>query len=286
MDKFYIITNGQKDTGMQVTRQVAAYLEERGCYCGVQKLSGGRMEGLYRYTDPGRIPADTQCIIVLGGDGTLLQAARDVVHTGIPLFGINMGTLGYLAEVDRQGIQPALDKLLQDEYEVEERMMLQGTVCHGGRVVGRGIALNDIVIGREGPLHVICLRNYVNGEYLNMYNADGMILATPTGSTGYSLSAGGPIVAPEACMTVITPLAPHTLNSRSIILPARDVITVEIGESRREERETALATFDGDTQISMVTGDRIVVEKAQVSTRIIKLSNLSFVEVVRRKMNA
>ncbi len=286
MDKFYIITNGQKDTGMQVTRQVAAYLEERGCYCGVQKLSGGRMEGLYRYTDPGRIPADTQCIIVLGGDGTLLQAARDVVHTGIPLFGINMGTLGYLAEVDRQGIQPALDKLLQDDYEVEERMMLEGTVCHEGRVIGRGIALNDIVIGREGPLHVICLHNYVNGEYLNMYNADGMILATPTGSTGYSLSAGGPIVAPEACMTVITPLAPHTLNSRSIILPARDVITVEIGESRREERETALATFDGDTQISMVTGDRIVVGKAQVSTRIIKLSNLSFVEVVRRKMNA
>lgn len=286
MDKFYIITNGQKDTGMQVTRQVAAYLEEHGCYCGVQKLSGGRMEGLYRYTDPGRIPADTQCIIVLGGDGTLLQAARDVVHTGIPLFGINMGTLGYLAEVDRQGIQPALDKLLQDDYEVEERMMLQGTVCHEGRVVGRGIALNDIVIGREGPLRVICLRNYVNGEYLNMYNADGMILATPTGSTGYSLSAGGPIVAPEACMTVITPLAPHTLNSRSIILPARDVITVEIGESRREERETALATFDGDTQISMVTGDQIVVGKAQMSTRIIKLSNLSFVEVVRRKMNA
>ncbi len=164
--------------------------------------------------------------------------------------------------------------------------MLEGTVCHEGRVIGRGIALNDIVIGREGPLPVICLRNYVNGEYLNMYNADGMILATPTGSTGYSLSAGGPIVAPEACMTVITPLAPHTLNSRSIILPARDVITVEIGESRREERETALATFDGDTQISMVTGDRIVVGKAQVSTRIIKLSNLSFVEVVRRKMNA
>lgn len=285
MDRFYIITNGQKDTGMQVTRQVAAYLGERGCFCTMQRLSEGRMEGLYRYTDPGRIPPDTQCIIVLGGDGTLLQAARDVVHTQIPLFGINMGTLGYLAEVDRQGIRPALDKLLRDEYEVEERMMLKGTVYHEDRVIGRGIALNDIVIGRDGPLRVIRLRNYVNGEYLNVYNADGMIVATPTGSTGYSLSAGGPIVAPEARMTVITPLAPHTLNSRSIILPARDVITVEIGEGRHEVPETALATFDGDTQISMVTGDRIVIEKAQVSTRIIKLSNLSFVEVVRRKMN-
>lgn len=285
MDKFYIITNGDKDKGMQVTRQIATYLETHGCYCGVQKLSARRRKGPYSYTDPRLIPSDTQCMIVLGGDGTLLQAARDVVDTGIPLFGINMGTLGYLAGVDRQGIYPALDKLLQDEYEVENRMMLKGTVYHQGKAVGGGIALNDIVIGREGPLRVICLRNYVNGEHLNVYNADGMIVATPTGSTGYSLSAGGPLVSPEASMTVITPLAPHTLNSRSIVLPAEDVITVEIGEGRRQVQESGLATFDGDTTVSMVTGDRIVIEKAQVSTRIIKLSNLSFVEVVRRKMS-
>ncbi len=285
MDQFYIITNGDKDKGMQVTQQIAAYLEARGCCCGGQKLSAHRQKGLYHYTDPSLIPPDTQCIIVLGGDGTLLQAARDVVDTGIPLFGINMGTLGYLAEVDRQGIFPALDQLLRDEYEVENRMMLKGTVYHEGKPVGGGIALNDIVIGRDGPLRVICLRNYVNGEHLNVYNADGMIVATPTGSTGYSLSAGGPLVSPDASMTVITPLAPHTLNSRSIILPAEDVITVEIGEGRRQVQESGLATFDGDTVVPMVTGDRIVIEKAQVSTQIIKLSNLSFVEVVRRKMS-
>lgn len=285
MDQFYIITNGDKDKGMEVTRQVAAYLEARGCCCGGQKLSDHRQKGPYHYTDPSLIPPDTQCIIVLGGDGTLLQAARDVVDTGIPLFGINMGTLGYLAEVDRQGIFPALDQLLRDEYEVENRMMLKGTVYHEGKAVGGGIALNDIVIGRDGPLRIICLRNYVNGEHLNVYNADGMIVATPTGSTGYSLSAGGPLVSPDASMTVITPLAPHTLNSRSIVLPAEDVITVEIGEGRRQVQESGLATFDGDTVVPMVTGDRIVIEKAQVSTQIIKLSNLSFVEVVRRKMS-
>lgn len=285
MDKFYIITNGEKDTGLQVTRQVADYLEKNGCSCDVRRVSARRMEGSYHYTDPGLIPAQTQCIIVLGGDGTLLQAARDVVHTEIPLFGINMGTLGYLAEVDRQGVQPALDKLIQDDYEIEERMMLQGTVYHEGKEIGKGIALNDIVISREGPLRVVCLRNYVNGEYLNEYNADGMIIATPTGSTGYSLSAGGPIVSPGASMTVITPLAPHTLNSRSIILPAEDIITVEIGEGRRQSRAWGLAAFDGDTSVPMVTGDRIVIEKAQASTRIIKMSNLSFVEVLRRKMS-
>ncbi|MCI9545221.1 MAG: NAD(+)/NADH kinase [Lachnospiraceae bacterium] len=275
MDRFYVITNEEKDKDMHVAGQIAAYLKRRGIACGVQKLSQRAM----------RIPLDIQCIIVLGGDGTLLQVAREVVDTGIPLFGVNMGTLGYLAEVDRRGIFPALDKLLQDEYEVEKRMMLQGTVYHGDQVTGRGIALNDIVIGREGPLRVICLRNYVNGEYLNEYKADGIIVATPTGSTGYSLSAGGPIVAPKARMTVITPLAPHTLNSRSIILPGDDVITVEIGEGRHQAPEEAMATFDGDISVSMVTGDRIVIEKAQASVGIIKMSNLSFVEVMRRKMS-
>ncbi len=243
MDKFYIITNGEKDPGMEVTRQVASYLEQHGCSCGVQQVSAKRREGSFHYTDPELIPEQVQCIIVLGGDGTLLQAARDVVDRKIPLFGINMGTLGYLAEVGRQGIRPALDKLIRDDYKVEERMMLKGTVYHEGRARGRGIALNDIVISREGPLRVICLRNYVNGEYLNEYNADGMIISTPTGSTGYSLSAGGPIVSPGAALTVITPLAPHALNSR------------------------------------------IIIEKAQVSTRIIKMSDLSFVEVLRRKMS-
>lgn len=285
MDKFYIITNGEKDPGMQVTGQVAAYLEKHGCFCDIRKVSAKRGEGAYHYTDPGLIPERTQCIIVLGGDGTLLQAARDVVHTKIPLFGINMGTLGYLAEVDRQGIWPALDKLIGGDYEIEERMMLQGTVYHEGKETGSGIALNDIVISRDGPLRVICLRNYVNGGYLNEYNADGMIIATPTGSTGYSLSAGGPIVSPGACMTVITPLAPHTLNSRSIILPGEDVITVEMGEGRRQSRVSGLAAFDGDTLVPMETGDKIVIEKAQASTRIIKMSDLSFVEVLRRKMS-
>lgn len=285
MDKFYIITNGEKDPGMEVTRQVASYLEQYGCSCGVQQVSAKRREGSFHYTDPELIPDQTQCIIVLGGDGTLLQAARDVVDRKIPLFGINMGTLGYLAEVGRQGIRPALEKLIRNDYKVEERMMIQGTVYHEGKVMGRGIALNDIVISREGPLRVICLRNYVNGEYLNEYNADGMIIATPTGSTGYSLSAGGPIVSPGAALTVITPLAPHTLNSRSIILPAEDVITVEVGEGRRQSRAAGLAAFDGDTSVPMVTGDQIVIEKAQVSTRIIKMSDLSFVEVLRRKMS-
>ena len=132
MDKFYIITNSIKDDGSEMTDRIAAYLGKHGKQCRVQQ-AGVKLEGMYHYTNPELIPKGTQCIIVLGGDGTLLQAARDVVHREIPLLGINLGNLGFLAEVDKQSIYPALDQLMTDDYEVEERMMLTGTVTRDGR---------------------------------------------------------------------------------------------------------------------------------------------------------
>lgn len=283
MDKFYIITNSLKDEGLKLTESIEAYLTKHQKQCRVQ-LAGQKHPGPYHYTDPERIPEGTECIIVLGGDGTLLQAARDVVHRGIPLLGMNLGNLGFLAEVDRQSVYPALDQLMMDDYEVEERMMLSGSVYRDGELLGMDLALNDIVICREGPLRVVRFKNYVNSEYLNSYNADGIIISTPTGSTGYSLSCGGPVVSPSAAMTLMTPIAPHTMNTRSIIFPPEDVITVELGEGRRQNQEQGLASFDGDTVIPMVTGDKIVIRKAEVSTRILKLNHLSFLEVLRQKM--
>ena len=206
------------------------------------------------------------------------------MRSQIPLLGVNLGNLGFLAEVDRSSVYQALDKLVADIYEVEERMMLSGTVYRGKEVIGQDIALNDIVIVREGPPRVIRFKNFVNNEYLNSYNADGIIISTPTGSTGYSLSVGGPIVSPSGEMTIMTPIAPHTLNSRSIVFPAEDVITVEMGEGRHQDCEKGLASFDGDSEIPMITGDRIVIRKAEVKTRILKLNHLSFVEVLRQKM--
>ncbi|MDO4274434.1 MAG: NAD(+)/NADH kinase [Eubacteriales bacterium] len=283
MEKFYIITNSQKDHGLVCTEKIVSYLEKHGRSCEVQQAER-KYDGSFHYTDPDLIPEDTQCIIVLGGDGTLLQAARDVVHREIPLLGINLGTLGFLAGVDKQSLYPALDQLMMDDYELEERMMLTGTVYRGDVVTGSDIALNDIVIGREGPMRVIRFKNYVNNEYLNSYNADGIIISTPTGSTGYSLSVGGPIVSPSASMTIMTPIAPHTLNTRSIVFPAEDVITVEVGKGRHQDYEKGLAAFDGDTTVPMVTGDRIVIRKASVKTKILKLNHLNFVEVLRQKM--
>ena len=284
MDKFFIIANRQKDKELKTARKVEAYLNSKGKSCILREETSEQKARSNHYTDVEKIPKDVECIIVIGGDGTLLQAARDVVNRQIPLLGINMGTLGYLAEIDRSSIDGALNHLMLDEYTIEKRMMLNGKVYHKEELIAEDVALNDIVIGRDGPLHVTRFHNYVNGEFLNSYTADGIIIATATGSTGYSLSAGGPIVSPNAAMTIMTPIAPHTLNTRSIIFPAQDVITVEIGKGRHCDCEKGIASFDGDTFIPMVTGDCIQIRQADVKTRILKLNHLSFVEVLRRKM--
>ena len=283
MKHFCIITNNDKDKDLIMTARVVEYLKSHGCTAKVY-IASRRMEGRYHYTNPEDVPEEAECVIVLGGDGTLLQAARDLVQKDIPLFGINLGDMGYLAEVDRHSIFPALSKLIADNFEVEERMMLSGTVFRGDEVIGEGIALNDIVISRDRHLRVIKFRNFVNNEYLTSYNADGIIFSSPTGSTGYSLSAGGPVVSPRSALIIMTPVAPHTMNIRSVILPAEDVVTVEIGEGRHNNIEKALASFDGDAMVQMVTGDHIVIRRAEATTKILKLSHLSFVEILRQKM--
>lgn len=284
MDKFFIIANRQKDKELKTARKVEAYLNSKGKSCILREETSEQKSRSNHYTDVEKIPKDVECIIVIGGDGTLLQAARDVVNRQIPLLGINMGTLGYLAEIDRSSIDGALNHLMLDEYTIEKRMMLNGKVYHKEELIAEDVALNDIVIGRDGPLHVTRFHNYVNGEFLNSYTADGIIIATATGSTGYSLSAGGPIVSPETNILIMTPVAPHTLNTRSVIFPAEDEITVEIGEGSQGCEAKAVVSFDGDTNVPMRTADRVAIRRSMKDTQIIKISNISFLEVLRRKM--
>ena len=284
MDKFFIIANRQKDKELKTARKVEAYLNSKGKSCILREETSEQKARSNHYTDVEKIPNDVECIIVIGGDGTLLQAARDVVNRQIPLLGINMGTLGYLAEIDRSSIDGALNHLMLDEYTIEKRMMLNGKVYHKEELIAEDVALNDIVIGRDGPLHVTRFHNYVNGEFLNSYTADGIIIATATGSTGYSLSAGGPIVSPDTNILIMTPVAPHTLNTRSVIFPAEDEITVEIGEGSQGCEAKAVVSFDGDTNVPMRTADRVAIRRSVKDTQIIKISNISFLEVLRRKM--
>lgn len=286
MDYFYIITNPQKDSHLETTHRVRNYLESHGKHCQVRTFekADASPEGNYKYTNADLIPKETQCILVLGGDGTLIQAARDTLKLQIPLLGINMGTLGYLAEIEKNNLEYALDCLMADEYTVEERMMLQGRVFKGGAVISEDYSLNDIVISRHGSLRIIQYDIYVNGAYLNSYSADGVIVATPTGSTGYSLSAGGPIVSPRAAMTILSPICPHTLNTRSIVLSDEDRIQVKVGPGRGGQEEDVLVTFDGKQGLLLEDGDYVEIEKAEQVTKILKISNMSFLEVLRNKM--
>ena len=285
MDTFYIITNYQKDPEMTVAHEIREYLKSKGKTCYIQQKEVEDPQGRYRYTDAQHVSDEVECVLVLGGDGTLLQAARDLVDRSIPLLGINMGTLGYLAEIDRKNIFPALDKLIGGEYTVEHRMMLTGTAFHQSRRMLADIALNDIVISRNGRLRVVDFNVYVDGAFLSSYTADGIIISTPTGSTGYNLSVGGPIVSPEASLILLTAIAPHTLNSRPIVLPDFVEITIEIGTNHGTDIDGAEATFDGDTSVKLSSGDRIVITRSMREALMIKTKNTSFLEILREKMS-
>lgn len=288
MEKFCIITNIEKDREFTVSNEIKAYLEKRGRDCTILERSGqetGGASGSYRYTDPRKVPEDTECVLVLGGDGTLIQAARDLSGKNIPLLGVNFGTLGYLTGVEKQNILPALDQLMAEQYTLEKRMMLEGQVISKGKVVKKDVALNDIVISRSGVLKVIDFKLYVNGEFLNLYSADGIIISTPTGSTAYNMSAGGPIVSPEASLSVVTPICPHTLNTRSIVLSSEDKITIELCKDRNGNREARMVSFDGDNSQMALATDTIEICRSDQYTNIIKLNKLSFLEILRKKMS-
>ena len=285
MNKFYIVTNRPKDPDLTVTNEIINYLTAHGAVCRLRPVWSDP-EKDYRFTDPADIPGDTDCIIVLGGDGTLIRTARDVADLQIPLLGVNLGNLGYLAEVDKNSMLPALDSLLRDECQTEKRMMLEGTVMRGDETLCTATALNDVVIGRTDGMRIMSLDVSVNGAYLNNYRADGMIVATPTGSTGYSLSAGGPLIAPEANLFLLTPIAPHTLNTRGIILPPESLITVHVSTGRDNRIQDAMAYFDGNETIPMKTGDRVEIRRAHTDVRILKIHHDSFLDTLRRKMAA
>lgn len=281
---YIIMTNRPKDPGLEVTERIRRYLEERGADCAV--FTGNEDADQIRLQN-GKSMSEACCMIVLGGDGTMLKAARETASSGLPLLGVNLGTMGYLAEVDLSALDTALDRLLAGQYTIEKRMMLSGrALCEKADDNEDCIyVLNDVTITRKGSLQIIRFRIWVNGQVLNSYEADGIVIATPTGSTGYNMSAGGPIVEPGASLILLTPVCPHTLNNRSIVLRADDVVEVEIGEKWSGQVQEVEVNFDGSRQRVLRSGDRIRVTRSEKTTSIMKLSELSFVERLHRKMS-
>ncbi len=283
MEHFCVITNVDKAENYQVAQEIARYLQERGKSCYLLDNKQTYENGICHFTDAETIPEEVECALVLGGDGTMIQAAIDLVHCNIPILGINMGTMGFLTETERQNLEGALDKLVKNEYSIENRIMLKELDEKNPK---RGCyALNDIVVSKRGSCRLITVKVFINGELADIYRADGLIVSTPTGSTGYNLSAGGPVMVPHTNATVITPICAHSLNKRSLVLSAEDKITLEIGQTKDFQDDLAVLVVDGRNVGEFVTGDRLEICVPDYITQIVKLSGITFYKKMRDKLN-
>lgn len=285
MKHFLIYTNKHKDKDLAITERIRSFLEVKGQKVTLKiKDADWKEKPMEESEEAGAIPVDIDCIIVLGGDGTVLQAARETKKLLVPIIGVNLGTVGYMTEIEPANLEESLDRLIKGEYKRERRMMLNGRVVHSDGREEEGWALNDIVISRSGSLQIIKFNIYINGQFLHNYNADGMIVTTPTGSTGYNLSAGGPLIEPKAKLIMLTPICPHSLNQRSIILSPEDEIDIEIPVGREEKSQTVEVNFDGSHKVALGTGDRIRIVQSEKITEFIQLNQVSFLEVLHKKM--
>lgn len=287
MEKFCVINNSTKDKEYEFATYIKKYLEEKGKQCVITRDC--RPIGQYnnkntKRTEEKEISADTEVAVVLGGDGTMIQAAHDLIARDIPILGVNLGTLGFLAEIEKQNIQNALDALINDMYDIESRMMIEGIATCQGKQVFCGAALNDFVISKGGFCHLITIKVFVNDELAATYRADGVIVSTPTGSTGYNLSSGGPVMVPELQAVSITPICPHSLNNRSLLVRAEDSIRLEIGSSKEMQIDESVIVMDGQILNHMVTGDCITIKKSQKDTKIVKLTESNFFHIFRKKI--
>ncbi len=283
MKKFCVITNSRKDNDKETASKAKKYLESNGCEVIVFD-NVDAVTNEYISIDPKDIPDNTECIITVGGDGTLLHAARGLKNLDCIFVGLNKGSLGFLAEISTDNMEDSLQRLIDDNFKVEDRMMLRATLYRGDEELLHSNVLNDVVIRRGAEISISNYNVYVNGDLLSTYQADGIIVATPTGSTAYNLSAGGPLARPDSHLMVMTPICSHRLGTRSIIFSKNDTIEIEIGEDRKFDDESRVCSLDGDKKIELQVGDKIKIEAASNSTKIAKLDDSSFVQYVREKI--
>lgn len=272
MNTFFLVGNSEKEGIKKALSNIEKEIMHYGGEC--YKFHG--------YIDLEKFK-NVDCVITLGGDGTLIRAARDISHLGIPIIGINMGHLGYLTSISRPSdISDMIRILINDEYYIEERMMISARVIREGKDFCTFNALNEAVITGREILKTIRCNVYIDGDFLNEYSSDGIIVSTPTGSTAYSLSAGGPIIEPSSKMMLITPICPHALSQRSIVLSSSKVVSISFKSGTKSSRELVL---DGDDSVSLESTDVVELRESKTFARLIKLKKGSFLDNIRNKMN-
>jgi NAD+ kinase len=228
----------------------------------------------------GELARAADLILVLGGDGTMIATARMMGDTEIPVIGVNYGGLGYLAEFRIEEMFGALESILAGDYKLEQRVMLAVELLRGNEVVTRNRVLNDVVMNKSALARIIEIETHLNDQFVNLFRADGLIVATPTGSTAYNLSAGGPIVFPSMNAIVITPICPFTLSNRPIVVPDDSVIEVRL----MTEKEEVALTLDGQVGFPLHAGDRVRIRKSETSFNLVQPKNRNYFDVLRDKL--
>jgi len=219
-------------------------------------------------------------VLVLGGDGTMLSAARLLEERAVPILGVNMGGLGFLTEITLDQLYPALEKVFAQEFMVEERLMLRADIHRHGEHVAKATVLNDVVVSKGTLARMIEIQILIDGQFVTRLRGDGLIVSTPTGSTAYSLSAGGPIIHPTVQALILTPICPHTLTHRPLLVPRGVALEVTL----TSQVEGAMATFDGQVGVALVQGDTVAIAVSEHRTQLIRLPDRTYYDLLRRKL--
>ncbi len=278
MKKIGIICKLSRKEPQDILKKLLPWLSERGCEVFVDQDTAERLN--IRGYERKDIPALVEVVLVLGGDGTMLSVNRLVAHAGIPVLGINLGSLGFLTEVSKEDIYSAVEKMLSGNCTIEERLMLKATLRRGGDAIDQFLVLNDVVINKGALARIIDLEVSIDQSYITTYKADGLIISTPTGSTAYSLSAGGPILYPTIENIVLTPICSHTLTNRPIVLSDHVQIAIRL----RSTSEDVFLTLDGQVGCALKTDDIIEVVKAEYKAKLLVAGGRTYFDVLREKL--
>lgn len=274
-----IIVNITKDRNLEITRSIIKWIEKKGSNIMLTEEIAAKLQKPQCGYTVKQIYKNANFIIVLGGDGTILSVARESARYETPLLGVNLGHLGFLAEVELKEIFKSLEIAFNGNMEIEKRLMLQATIYDKDRSLSYN-ALNDIVITRGTLSRIVTLKVLINDDYVTTINGDGLIIASPTGSTGYSLSAGGPIITPNLSVLTMTPICPHSLSTRSIVISDKETVKVDLTENHGN----AYLTIDGQEGYGIEEGQSVLIKKAPYTTNLIKISGRSFYDVLRTKL--
>lgn len=280
MHNIGLIVNETKDKNLEITRSIIKWIEDRGKNLLLSESISARLNKRQYFNTKEDIYKKSDFIVVLGGDGTILGVARETAGYETPILGVNLGHLGFLAEVEISELFESLDVVLNNGVKKEERLMLQSSI-YGEETIKEFYALNDIVITRGLLSRIVTLKVLINDVYVTTLKGDGLIISTPTGSTAYSLSAGGPIISPDLSVIVLTPICPHSLANRSsIVISENETVNIDLSENYGD----AYLTIDGQEGYKIGSGENVFIKKAPFKTKLVKILNRSFFDVLRKKL--